>query len=118
LVSKERSGSFKTNSAAAQSRLSKSRMSLADLGASTFYRTASQLSSGSKTFNRDTLSFRQMKFQLSPAPAALPHSRRKFQCPAVARVSLPGMTDPSSQGLDNHGLEGRATVGNPEPGTK
>ena len=28
------------------------------------------------------------------------------------------MTDPSSQGLDNHGLEGRATVGKPEAGTK
>ncbi len=51
-----------------------------------------------------------LKFQLSPAPATLPHSRTKLQCPAVARESLPVMTGRWSRRLHNHGLEGRAAV--------
>ncbi len=60
----------------------------------------------------------RLKFQLSAAPSRAGSFRKKCQHPVVARASLPVMTDPSSQRLDNHGLEGRATVGNPEPGTK
>ena len=36
--------------------------------------------------------------------------REKLRDPAVARAFLPVISGPSSQRLDNHGLEGRATV--------
>ncbi len=51
-----------------------------------------------------------MKFQLSPAPAALPHSRKKLQSRDVAAVSRPPCSFLRAFGSKNGGPEATATV--------
>ena len=52
----------------------------------------------------------QMKFQLSPAPAALPHSRKKLQSRGVAVASGPPCSFLRAYGSKNGGPEATATV--------
>ena len=51
-----------------------------------------------------------MKFQLSPAPAALPHSRKKLQSRGVAVASGPPCSFLRAYGSKNGGPEATATV--------
>ncbi len=57
-----------------------------------------------------TPSLYQMKFQLSPAPAALPHSRTKLQSRDVAVASVPPGSFLRAYGSKDGGSEATATV--------
>ncbi len=49
------------------------------------------------------------KFQISSAPAALPHSRKKLGVPAVAAVSRPLCIEPKARKEEYFGLETEPT---------
>ena len=51
-----------------------------------------------------------VKFQLSPAPAALPHSRKKLQSRGMAVASGPPCSFLRAYGSKNGGPEATATV--------
>jgi len=53
-----------------------------------------------------------MKFQLSAAPATLPHSKKKLQSRNVAAVSRPSCFEPRGSKVEDFGLETAATSAN------